>query len=394
MKKEESHMYQHGEESHKGDKLPEFRFKLVRCFKSPLDRQIAEAIRIEMRGSVLNRRGEYNRCTLTRLGVDWKWEEERYKKSLEVLERPDENSYDLIDPVDSKRPGDKVKNGGAKRMKLQCDERVWGERVDPQDEQREIFLKSGSERIAKTRQSALTVLSGNEWMAYMLAKEIAWQAVDQAFGMDDVATWQEWSDGVPGVDVENVVDKNPECGTAQPTLGSTALATLNEGGGAVGEDGVGKTKSKNKRGKNKLPGVSASQKSVCEFFKKKDNVIQSLVVCEASTSSKSEGKDRQTVMRGGPTTGGGKGVPKIPKHYEIQGGEGQSSEKLKPSPYYSSPTSKKIIQTSRAVVANTLNTNILGGSNLKGGGGSAEKAPIDAHYWRNKLTKFRNLDQD
>ena len=122
--------------------------------------------------------------------------------------------------------------------------------------------------------------------------------------------------------------------------------------------------------------MSASQKSVCEFLKKKDNVIQSLVVCEASTSSRSEGKDRQTVMRGGPTTGGGKGVPKIPKHYENQGGEGQSSEKLKPSPNYSSPTSKKIIQTSRAVVANTLNTNILGGSNLKGEGGRQKKLQL------------------
>ena len=53
--KEESHMFEHAEESHKGDKLPQFKFKLVRSFKSALDRQIAEAIRIEMRGAVLNR---------------------------------------------------------------------------------------------------------------------------------------------------------------------------------------------------------------------------------------------------------------------------------------------------------------------------------------------------
>ena len=29
-----------------------------------------------MRGNILNRRGEYNRCSLTRFGVDKKWEEE------------------------------------------------------------------------------------------------------------------------------------------------------------------------------------------------------------------------------------------------------------------------------------------------------------------------------
>ena len=111
MMKEESHMFKHAEESHKGDKLPQFNFKLVRSFKSALDRQIAEAIRIEMRGAVLNRRGEYNRCSLTRLGVDWKWKEEWFKKSLEVLQRTDVESHDLMEPVDNKRPGEKVKTG-------------------------------------------------------------------------------------------------------------------------------------------------------------------------------------------------------------------------------------------------------------------------------------------
>ena len=36
-----------------------------------------------MRGNILNRRGEYNRCSLTRLGVDKKLEGERWKKSWE-----------------------------------------------------------------------------------------------------------------------------------------------------------------------------------------------------------------------------------------------------------------------------------------------------------------------
>ena len=62
-------MVQHWEESHKGENVPPFKFRVVRSFKSALDRQIAEAVRIEMRGSFLNRRGEFNRCSLTRLGV-------------------------------------------------------------------------------------------------------------------------------------------------------------------------------------------------------------------------------------------------------------------------------------------------------------------------------------
>ena len=68
--KEESHMFQHVMESHNGEVKPDFRFKVVRSFKTSLDRQIAEVIRIEMRANILNRKGEFNRCSLTRLGID------------------------------------------------------------------------------------------------------------------------------------------------------------------------------------------------------------------------------------------------------------------------------------------------------------------------------------
>ena len=54
--KEESHMFQHTMETHKGKGLPMFKFKVVKSFRSALDRQIAEAIRIEMRGNLLNRK--------------------------------------------------------------------------------------------------------------------------------------------------------------------------------------------------------------------------------------------------------------------------------------------------------------------------------------------------
>ena len=64
---EESHMLQHQQEVHKDIKDPEFNFRVVKSFKTSLERQIGEAIRIQSRGNVLNRRGEYNRCTITRL---------------------------------------------------------------------------------------------------------------------------------------------------------------------------------------------------------------------------------------------------------------------------------------------------------------------------------------
>ena len=51
--KEESHMVQHMQESHKGEGKPEFNFKVVKTFKTALDRHIAEAVRIEMWGNIL-----------------------------------------------------------------------------------------------------------------------------------------------------------------------------------------------------------------------------------------------------------------------------------------------------------------------------------------------------
>ena len=56
-------------------------------------------------------------------------------------------------------------------------------------------------------------------------------------------------------------------------------------------------------------------------------------------------------------------TPKTLKYYKFQGGEGSSSEKLE----------------------------ILGGTIAKVGGG---EAAVDTQYWKQKLSKFRNLNQD
>ena len=105
--KEESHMVQHSIESHNGESKNTFKFKVVKSFRSALDRQIAEAIRIEMSGSILNRRGEFNRCSLTRLGFDKEWEDDRWKKSWERVEaKVDDESLCLIESQDAKGPGE------------------------------------------------------------------------------------------------------------------------------------------------------------------------------------------------------------------------------------------------------------------------------------------------
>ena len=59
--KQESHMLEHLEASHGGEGPPIFNFRVVKSCKSSLERQVREAVRIHMRGDVLNQKGMYNR---------------------------------------------------------------------------------------------------------------------------------------------------------------------------------------------------------------------------------------------------------------------------------------------------------------------------------------------
>ena len=113
-------------------------------------------------------------------------------------------------------------------------------------------------------QSTLQVLTGLEWIAYTLVKEIAWGAVETAFCMDEVTTWEEW--GLPEDDRE-----------AARVVQVEACGVSGEPSGLVSECGTSQTKiidkRANKNKKKKLPGLSASQKSVADFFSKTDKQI-------------------------------------------------------------------------------------------------------------------------
>ena len=79
--KEESHMLEHQRDSHGGEGPPNFSFKVVKGCKTSLERQVREAVRIQMRGNVLNKKGLYNRCKLSRLVVDQEWKDKVWKES-------------------------------------------------------------------------------------------------------------------------------------------------------------------------------------------------------------------------------------------------------------------------------------------------------------------------
>ena len=108
-------------------------------------------------------------------------------------------------------------------------------------------------------------MTGLEWLAYSLLKEVVWDAVDTAFDMKEVSNWEEWDmaecDRVSNrrIQPEKSDDLQViECGTAQ-----SAIPVIGGGGGEKQ-----KPKSNRPKKKNKLPGVSAHQKSVAEFFSK------------------------------------------------------------------------------------------------------------------------------
>ena len=65
--KGESHMVEHQVESHEGDETPMFNFKVVKKCKSSLERQLREAVRIQMTAMFSIRRG----CTTGASSQDW-----------------------------------------------------------------------------------------------------------------------------------------------------------------------------------------------------------------------------------------------------------------------------------------------------------------------------------
>ena len=77
-------MLEHLETSHRGEERPEFHFRVVKTCKTSLERQVREAVRIHMRGDVLNKKGMYNRCKLTRLVVDQEWENQVWKEAWNI----------------------------------------------------------------------------------------------------------------------------------------------------------------------------------------------------------------------------------------------------------------------------------------------------------------------
>jgi hypothetical protein len=87
--KDDSHMIKHWKISHPDlPEPPAFKIRVVAGYPDALSRQIAESVRIDMRGDkVLNSKTEYSRCRIPRMTIDR--EEWKEKKKQEVARMED-----------------------------------------------------------------------------------------------------------------------------------------------------------------------------------------------------------------------------------------------------------------------------------------------------------------
>ena len=151
--KEDSHMTKHWANSHPGPVKPKFHQYIIGSFKSSLERQVAEAVRIQHRGLVLNSVGVYNRSKLTRLVVDQEWDKVVWEESWEKRTRQDkinialsEEGADSLEEKSSRSnksrrrddPGDQKPSN--KRRKYEDGGLIWGEQVILENKAKAEFL--------------------------------------------------------------------------------------------------------------------------------------------------------------------------------------------------------------------------------------------------------------
>ena len=124
-RKEDSHILKHWLSSHPEEsEPPNFRIEVVGSFQDALTRQVAEAVRIELRGeNVLNSRSEYTRCRIPRLVIDqdeWKKHKLNEKSELEKKTEPEEivtleNGEEVVEV----REEEKILSNQEKKSKFQ-----------------------------------------------------------------------------------------------------------------------------------------------------------------------------------------------------------------------------------------------------------------------------------
>ena len=203
--------------------------------------------------------------------MDHKWEDQRYKKSLEELEMVNDNIPYIEESRKTGRVEDPVHHVGAKKRKVEKGGMVWGESVNtPQPLGLEIFTNNTRPDVVGMRQSTLTILTGNVWMVHQILLELAGQVVDTAWDMESVAEWPEWGLEDILVGEDSVGGTAPDISVSTVHVGQDPPPQTKKRGGAV--------KKKNKKGL----GVTANQRSSADFRVvsiKREDILSSSFVC-------------------------------------------------------------------------------------------------------------------
>jgi hypothetical protein len=161
--KDENHMLEHLALSHRDEQVPKFRFRVVKKCKTALERQVREAVRIEMRGNILNKKGMFNRCKLTRMVVDSEWEKEVWEEAWEP--RPGEEvNEDALRATGKTKSRQEESSTTAKRARKEEGGSSWGEELTEEDENRAEFLQGEISQPTGKVQSRMKVFTGLEWM--------------------------------------------------------------------------------------------------------------------------------------------------------------------------------------------------------------------------------------
>ena len=157
--KEDSHMIKHWITTHQGQEKPMFIQRVVNKYKSALDRQVGEAVRIQLRGNTLNSLCGFNRSKVTRLVVDKEWDtkvwRENFDQKLIQTVLADEEDIDIGTVRNAKRRLEGNKQEEQANPEILKKRRIenrsnynWGMELDPdtniQGEKNKFsFLRSG-----------------------------------------------------------------------------------------------------------------------------------------------------------------------------------------------------------------------------------------------------------
>ena len=118
-------MQDHQMHAHEGEQPPKFAFKVIKKCKSSLERQVREAVRIQMRGNVLNKQGTYNRCKLTRLVVDEEWERKKWSEAWAPRVIEVDESGIRADSAKGKKKGEDIPKSKGRKVENEEGE-AWG----------------------------------------------------------------------------------------------------------------------------------------------------------------------------------------------------------------------------------------------------------------------------